>query len=347
MVKEEVLYSYLTLPYTKKFKCKCGKCRKTCCQGWKISVSEKEYYHLIGMETSPSLHQKIESSFVSVKVPSVNSYKQIAPNWLGVCPMLDSDGMCMLHKEKGASSLPTICRIYPRAYIHLKSGLNEVRYFVLSSSCEGVVEELIKSDIKLTSASLNEKAHLLTDVNDDFFLLHNKTLDIMLDGSISIKQKVTDIAKMFGIINKDDNIQAAIDIIKYALNKQRILSSEIDEFCEFINDVDSISIYRERDANIYKKFSHLDDVINKLLVNHFIYSTFPSCDERICYNDSIVGFIFAYSLLKFYIVCSEIEINTTSDLVDKIASLFHFIEHTSFYYNSYVLIKNPEKLLSL
>lgn len=49
---------WLVPGYYKDFKCKCDACRHTCCNSWKIGVNQKEYFNLIGMEASCSLHQK-------------------------------------------------------------------------------------------------------------------------------------------------------------------------------------------------------------------------------------------------------------------------------------------------
>ena len=37
---------YLIPNYFKKFKCKCGDCRNTCCVGWTVTMSVNEYFKI-------------------------------------------------------------------------------------------------------------------------------------------------------------------------------------------------------------------------------------------------------------------------------------------------------------
>ena len=59
---------WLVPDYFDSFSCKCGSCRNACCKGWKIAVTQEEYYRLIDLECSETLHEKIESAFVKISV---------------------------------------------------------------------------------------------------------------------------------------------------------------------------------------------------------------------------------------------------------------------------------------
>ena len=128
--------------YFSKFACKCGDCRHACCKGWKIAVSENEYFRLIGLECSERLHEKLESAFCIPDFPTTGRYRMIEPDWLGQCHMLDTDGLCMLQKECGEGVLPEVCRVYPRSYKNENGNLQAC----CSSSCERVVEMLMEED---------------------------------------------------------------------------------------------------------------------------------------------------------------------------------------------------------
>ena len=46
---------YLAPDYYPSFRCKQGKCRAACCEGWPISVTMNDYFTLLGVECSPEL----------------------------------------------------------------------------------------------------------------------------------------------------------------------------------------------------------------------------------------------------------------------------------------------------
>jgi hypothetical protein len=61
---------YLVPDYYDHFSCKMGECRAACCEGWPISISLEDYYHLMSEECSPELRQKLEYA-----APSQNPFK--------------------------------------------------------------------------------------------------------------------------------------------------------------------------------------------------------------------------------------------------------------------------------
>ena len=139
--------------YYKDFKCKCEKCRRTCCGGWKIAISQKEYFNLIGVECSNELHKRIESSFNDPDFPTPETYKYISYNWLGECP-INKDGLCLLYKENLFEYLPKICRLYPRSFKEINGKL----FMCLSSSCERVIEMLFEEkQFKIVQEEINEE----------------------------------------------------------------------------------------------------------------------------------------------------------------------------------------------
>ena len=94
--------------YYDRFHCKGGACRNSCCIGWGISVDMNEYFRLIGLECSPRLHARLECAFHQPESPSPERYALISPDWRGDCPMHDTDGLCMLHRECGEGALPAV-----------------------------------------------------------------------------------------------------------------------------------------------------------------------------------------------------------------------------------------------
>lgn len=137
---------YTVPDYYGDFICKGPDCRHSCCVGWPISISMKEYFTLLGIECSTDLRTKLDRSFRLAKNPCEFRYAQIAPDpFTCDCHMHLSNGWCMLHKELGEDSLPLICRYYPRG------PRSEYAFECsMSNSCEKVLELLLQKKDMLT-----------------------------------------------------------------------------------------------------------------------------------------------------------------------------------------------------
>ncbi|MBQ1877342.1 MAG: hypothetical protein II161_00865, partial [Erysipelotrichaceae bacterium] len=98
--------------YYPDFKCKMSDCRHTCCQGWRIPVSFREYSRLIGIPCSRKLRERIDVAFAEPETVSEERYRWISYDWQGRCRLL-KDGLCLLCVENWAECLPAICDLYP------------------------------------------------------------------------------------------------------------------------------------------------------------------------------------------------------------------------------------------
>lgn len=123
--------------YYPAFRCKCGRCRATCCGGWGISISMQEYFRLLGLDCSPALRRRLDGALCPLEEPTEARYAQLLPDWRGVCPLQGQDGLCMLQQECGADALPPVCRHYPRG---LRTAFGPA--CACSNSCEAVLEQL-------------------------------------------------------------------------------------------------------------------------------------------------------------------------------------------------------------
>ena len=131
--------------YDARFHCKGGACRSSCCTGWGISLTQDEYFRLLGMACSPALRARLDVAFHPAPDPTPQRYALISPNWQGDCPLHDADGLCMLQKECGEEALSSICRYYPRT-LKQAGGAMEGG---CSNSCEAVVELLMAQQAPL------------------------------------------------------------------------------------------------------------------------------------------------------------------------------------------------------
>ncbi len=127
--------------YDGDFSCKCGACRRSCCAGWNISMSMREYIALRSLKGSADLQNRIEGG-LKIIGDDRERYAAFVRGENGACPLLCADGLCALQRECGEEPLPSVCRMYPRAI----SG----REIALSASCEKVAELLLGSAQPLT-----------------------------------------------------------------------------------------------------------------------------------------------------------------------------------------------------
>ena len=106
LIAPEVYFSYA---------CKCGDCRTTCCSAWGISVSDTEYFRLLGCDCSPELRRRLDAAFTPAEQPSPERFAFLSPSYTGNCRLLSESGLCSLQVECGEEIMPLICRVYPRA----------------------------------------------------------------------------------------------------------------------------------------------------------------------------------------------------------------------------------------
>ena len=123
------------------FACKCGDCRTSCCEGWRVSISENEYFRLVGMDCPAALRERLDGSLHVYENAEPARYAELGKDWKGRCRMHGTDGLCELQKACGAAALPEICRMYPRSV----AGGDAAR-LPCALSCERVTEAALAAD---------------------------------------------------------------------------------------------------------------------------------------------------------------------------------------------------------
>lgn len=127
--------------YFDKFHCLAADCKWTCCKGWTISFDKKDYLSLKKQKGSAELKKRIDHGIYRIRSGPFSAvhYGAFRMDSTGTCPLLREDGLCMLQVEKGGSSLPRVCRSFPRAESYMISGYFERS---LTPACEAVLELL-------------------------------------------------------------------------------------------------------------------------------------------------------------------------------------------------------------
>lgn len=332
--------SVLVPDYLEQFHCKCGECRHPCCDGWGISVGEKEYYTLLGISCSSRLRHKLDDAFVISPMPTEEAYASISPNYLEQCPMLDEDGLCLLQKEKGEDILPTVCRMYPRAV----KKYGDRHELSLSCSCEATVEQLMKSTAPLTLREIRTELAFdgISVYGDDPARdrLRYDLIFTMSDSSISVPERLTRICELccgktpdtFG--SREDalrSLRTLLEILCRHSESMRICGEKALGFLSSGNDENPVGLFDAAEDHLYGLIPSIEAYAGRIISNHMLYESFPyvpGCDSP---DTAFAAFCTAVALLKVLCVCGMSDSDRMEDFVDILAFANRFIEHTDFY----------------
>ncbi len=344
---------WLVPAYYKNFKCKCGACRHACCKDWKIAVTEREYYTLIGLDCSERLHEKLECAFAAPDFQTADRFRLIELDWRGQCRMLDEDGLCMLQKECGEEYLPGVCRAYPRS---IKRENTQYRA-VCSASCEGVCELLLDGDsLKFELLPLEVDPEFCEDAQSDYKSLNIKVVELLQNSSLSMERRILDVFEFLECpyegpkVNShsvcasvsDDTgtwLARVLDAMKTFCEECKTLEEYAFAAVERYSEDGAFELFISDRMRLFERFPECESFFENLICNNMFYSCFPYTDPRITKADGCYGIVFQYALLN--IICSAYcaEHPTSDALVDAAAEVYHLVEHTAFYYNSKVLWK--------
>ena len=333
---------WLETDYFENFRCKGGACRNSCCEGWRISVSMKEYFDLIGRECSEELHRRLESAFVTPEYPSPEKFRQIAPNWQGLCPMHGEDGLCMLHCECGADALPEICRVYPRS-LKREGQLNQA---CCSCSCEAVIELLMQENqLHFRMAEMNIQPEYTEKRPQEMMKTCAECMWMLQNRDIPLAERIAGICAQLGAEKTKCGEAEALEKLMGVLETLAGDSASIGRFGKAALQrygAGDVQKYRADIAAFEARFPLWERWLENVLANHFIYADFPCVDDRISEAQACGGLCLAYALLR--VMCAPCA--SQQEVVDTIAGAFRLVEHSAFYYNARIL-KNPLDLLAL
>ena len=124
--------------YWKQFHCAAGQCPDTCCQGWDIALDPQtlKRYRKAKGNLGKTLRQKVDLKKSCLSFDG------------GVCPFLDSEGLCSIQKAGGVEMLSRACRLYPR---HAEE-YGSRREWSLSFSCPEAARLILEQEKPLEFA---------------------------------------------------------------------------------------------------------------------------------------------------------------------------------------------------
>lgn len=363
----ETLHEIWCPDYDARFHCKGGACRSSCCMGWGISLTQDEYFRLLGMTCPPALRARLDVAFHLAPNPTPQRYALITPNWQGDCPLHDADGLCMLQKQCGEDALASICRYYPRT---LKETGGSVESGC-SNSCEAVVELLMAqhAPLKFIRRSVQGAPRPALHPAGGFRLpIREECIRQLQDRSAPLPDRIL---RMGAYLMRLEAASAAELPGRLSLSLAHRLPETADAtaetallaLCAMIKALEpsspsmqrfgtvalalygasgsgsqALKRYRADSLSFDARFPLWPRHFEHLLVNHIFYEDFPFADDRVSFSGEFLAFCGVYALLRLlavaYMTCHEGD----ESLADVLAGAFRLIEHTRFYYNADRLI---------
>lgn len=309
---------YLIPNYFKKFKCKCGDCRNTCCVGWTVTMSVNEYFKIKNLECDEEFREKLDRGIYTCINPTAERYAYIKKNYYGDCVFHDWDGLCEIHKKFGEENIARVCDMYPKS-------IKGFPYYEKScgNSCEGVLELIINSNEKLTFDEYPD--------NPDYSI-ELKCIDLIQEEK-PLFEKFKEIGKIF-------DYDSYIDICKEELLSmiyEYVLlykdNNSLDEYVESIEKMfgedNILKVYDECKNHLYKIVPDYDNYISKIMANHMLFTDFPY--EKIGHSNlSFYSLCGVYSFSTFVLTLMMRDKNTITDMVDILSKIFRLVEHSQF-----------------
>jgi lysine-N-methylase len=99
--------------YAGRFRCIASACEDTCCKDWGVPIDQATYAKY---EASEALRPHLGTLIVlTTGQQTAKDYARIALNEQSMCPFLDAESLCGIHKQLGAEMLSSTCATYPLA----------------------------------------------------------------------------------------------------------------------------------------------------------------------------------------------------------------------------------------
>jgi len=357
---------YLVPDYYPAFSCKMGACRRSCCEGWPISVSMKDYFRLLSVDCSPELRRRIDTGLHLSLRPTEDAYAQILPRYDGVCPLHMEDGRCGLHAECGSDVLALVCRLYPRG---MRTG--EHKECSCANSCEAVLELLLHRDAPLTFIR-QEMETLLPDVPRQHhfntagrdqtirlwliaqlqrreYLLPQRMLLLgqalhAMEAALEAQDDAQVDAYLSGAqvipapelpVPSHEKLLAVLEAVEHMLDTLDHTSNSIREYGEealayFGQAQSPFAAYEAATARLSAILPQWETWLEHLLVNHMFFVQFPFQDRPVPLRDEYLSLVAVYALLRCLLVgCLAVK-GDAVHAVDVAAAAFRLVDHTSF-----------------
>lgn len=341
--------------YFPKFRCKCGDCRTVCCSGWRITVSEAEYFRMLGLCCSDALRTKMDITLRVSDSPSPEEYAYIVPSQNGNCHLLDENGLCMLHAECGEAFQPAVCRLYPRS---IKPG--DITEAVCSGSCEKTVEILMDSPRPLPFITVEKETVSAIPPHPPADPVRTERRLRCLE----LWQNAQNLPAGFSALAKELGVaecvcfSSASEYLRYACTLTRVFSRvsiSLSDIAEEAFAVLHLSLeedtipphaaaaYAQQKETMTRLLPEAERYFFNLITNHMFFVQFPYAEADVDLSGAYDSLCAVYLLLRFLCVAGMRETNEKERFADIASAVFRYVEHTDFYRNAPKIMRRLHK----
>ena len=351
--------------YYPAFSCKMGACRHACCEGWPISISMKDYFHLLSLDCSPELRRRLDAGLHLSLHPTEDAYAQILPNYTGACPLHMEDGRCALHAECGGDALALVCRLYPRG---MRTGPH--KECSCANSCEAVLELFLHREAPLTFITHPQEIPLPDVPRRHHFNAGAQEQEIRL-WLISMLQRreyplaqrmlllgqalhameqaldAQDSAAVAALLNGQTMIPAPVmpvpshEKLVSALAATEHMAEAMRHSVSIRDYVDAASRSLHTGSGLYEAHAaaqrrlasilpQWETWLEHMLINHMFFVQFPLQDRPIPLKDEYLALVAVYVLLRWLLLGCLTDADNTTSAVDIAAAAFRLVDHTAF-----------------
>lgn len=361
-------HKFLVPDYYPEFRCKGGECRCTCCNGWGISVSQQEYFRLLGMDCPPELRRRLDCAFHAPEDPSPERYRLLTPRWDGDCPLRAQDGLCALQCACGEEALPAVCRYYPRG-VHIEFAYE----CSCTNSCEKVLEMLFDREEPLTVVTRElsfafdpPKGRALRKPRGYYNAIRKMCADILHNRKIPVQDRIWLVrdalleiepmmeggqGDMLGTLTRHSlcaepaqlpqgDAAAALECVRALCDILAETSTSLGQYSEQASLAlqDGAALVQAQ-THFASLFPHWQRDFENMLLNHLFYECFPFSDAQENLRDEGLALCATYALVRYLTVGCMAGREERSVYVDAAAAAFRLIEHSKFDHNAAVILR--------
>ena len=161
----------------KNFRCKKGKCTRSCCQGWQIDIDSKT----LKKYSALCIDSNADNSIKERLKKCVDYKKRKFKMKKGSCPFLNENGLCDLIIAYGKNYLSNTCKRHPR-FISEFSDRIECGYGL---ACEKATEMLVNCPEPLRIYKTERKKGTLSDFEKYILTERDNLIDFIYNSDVN------------------------------------------------------------------------------------------------------------------------------------------------------------------
>ena len=227
-----------------------------------------------------------------------------------------------------------------------------------SNSCEAVVELLMRPEqLRFSFVEMDAKTEIEDWADGDMLNLGKRTVELLQEDAGSLNARI---GKICGAIAGDmgyvPSEGALSDGLRALTGALTALSEDSEALRRFAAETiarygaenpDATENFSADARRFEERFPGWERWYENILANHLVYMNLPWVDDRLKPEQVRSGLCLTYAAMRAMGAAYTAEKSSRDDLADVLAGLFRLVEHSPFYFNACVLVKQPACLLAL